>query len=89
MHVLRQHDPRIDLERMKQPRPGDGCAQADDLTHEKVAAPIGQRQGEKVCSPLDAMAAVFGHLSGVDIVDHDNACRIDGVGCGSAPQPYA
>ena len=27
MHMLRQHDPRIDLERIKQSRPDNGCAQ--------------------------------------------------------------
>ncbi len=87
MHVLRQHDRGVDLERIKQSRPDECCSQGGDLAHEKVAAPIGQRQGEKVRLSGHAMAAVFGRASGVGVVDQDNDCRIDEVGCGSAPHP--
>jgi hypothetical protein len=61
VQAVRQHDPRIDGERVQRSCRRNGAAQRRDVSDQPVTFAVGQVEGEKIACTRHAKPTILGH----------------------------
>eukprot|EP01042_Synura_sphagnicola_P020562 gene20563-biopygen20167 len=74
MHMVRQYDPGIDMERPPRQFRSHGIPQCRNFDHQQVRAPVPQIYREEIGAPWHTIAAIVRHLNILCSNDAFKAC---------------